>query len=378
MSAELAVPGPADVLHDAGSIVTRLREAREQVQQSSVPEAEQAIKSARMVLAWVRINKASREIAVEACKLQLTSLRRIYQAEPKHAGTDRTYGRWLAGLDDHRFEQILKDLDHVGPVNPAWVYRAYGGRLNPKKDDRHTSSKGAIGVNSREAVAAAIADYLDAVTSLTATTVTVRSLTDKVADELGIGNEVRADLLLRQGIDVMVREAMRAERPDELPEYVTWKDPDTGEFVHIPWRFANIEQLEFMAGYRQQQAAEVKQKADELSDIAARLRFFHSVERYRAEVPAEEHEALAGPLSEDSRRPADPRYNLVKNLYIRLATHRGREQKLIEEGFGGCTRPCCSKYPARLRSPRTFYGKVQRWPKGLISEDDSHPSSGSV
>jgi hypothetical protein len=107
-----------------------------------VPEAEQAIKSAQMVLAWVRINKASREIATEAYKLQLTSPRRIYQAEPKHAGTDKTYGLWLAGLDDHRFEQILKDLDHAGPVNPSWVYRTYGGRLHPKKDDRRTTSKG--------------------------------------------------------------------------------------------------------------------------------------------------------------------------------------------------------------------------------------------
>jgi hypothetical protein len=115
-----------------------------------------------------------------------------------------------------------------------------------------------------------------------------------VADELGIGNEVRADLLLRQGIDTMVCEAMRAERPDELPEYVTWNDPDTGEFVHIPWRFATIEQLEFMADYRQQQAGEVKRKADELSDIAARLRFFHSVERYKAEVPGDEYRAMVG------------------------------------------------------------------------------------
>jgi hypothetical protein len=71
----------------------------------------------------------------------------------------------------------------------------------------------------------------------------------------------------------------------------------------------------------------------------------------------------------------------VKNLYTRLALHRGIGQKNIEEGLGRCTRPCISK-PTRLRSPRTFYGKVQRWAKGLISEDDNaelrHPSSGSV
>lgn len=271
---DIAVPGD-DALDaaEAARQLDRLRRAREWVRGCAEAEALGAKQDAEMIKAWVRVHKAATAIAIEACKLEATALRRLCQLKSDAIkGQQRTAGDWLAAMTDAEFEELLAQMKWAR--SPISLFR----------EDQETARKNAVFERGRdigrgdgdyspvdpEAVSKAANELLHSALSRGA--VSVNELCDELLRWLDLDCRGEDGYLVRTGIDSIVREALRSESFEDEghPDFVTWKDEEAG-WLRIPWTAATLPQLQWMAEYRQQQVRELRSVADDLSSLAATL-----------------------------------------------------------------------------------------------------------
>lgn len=259
--------------HEVADQVRRLQSAREYVRTClDEDEVLSAARQAEMVRQWVRISKGAAEVALEACKLQATALRRLCQLGSGDVGKqDRIAGNWLASLDDPAFDELLDGMGYA--KTPVTLYKEHLRRLERQQALQRgrdiASGEGAPA--DYESVCRAANDLLHAALSGEATT--VNELSDELASALDLSLDCEKDYVLREGIEAVVREALRSEAfgtGDGHPAFITWKDADAG-WLRIPWPAGTVSQLRWMAEFRQEQARELKAAADDLSALAGAM-----------------------------------------------------------------------------------------------------------
>jgi hypothetical protein len=298
MSAELAVPGGPLPAEDVARQVAQLRAAREWVRTCSEPEALDAKHKADMVQDWVRAYKAATAIALEACKLQATALRRLGQLNPQliRGNEQRHAAEWLGGMAEDAFEAMVSSMTE--PRSAVSFYREHARRewLGAARRWGEQAARGGQGASEREeapeihfhGLALAVQEVLHAAMSGGATT--VHDLGEELARHLEITldhNTSPENVAMREGIEAVIREALRGEQPgsadrarplirqgsghwERAPGLDHLAGPE-GSWRRIPWQAAHLSHLQFMAAYRQQQAKDLQASADELSGLAAAL-----------------------------------------------------------------------------------------------------------
>lgn len=273
MSRELAVPGADDVTGAAARhLVAQMRAACEYVRNCTEDEALKAKKDAKMAWEWAKIHDAAAEIAIEACKLQATAVRRLAQLGSRHiAGAGRAAAEWLGAMSDQEFRKLLDGMRYAR--SPVALYNDHRKREEASAgyDRGREIAAGRSGPGAYESVAAAATHVLNAAMAGGATT--VGELTDKLGNEMGYAwEEYRCNPAIREGIESVIREALRSENisAEAHPDFVTWKDAEAG-WLRIPWPAATLDQLRWMAEFRAEQARELQEAADTLAILVRDL-----------------------------------------------------------------------------------------------------------
>jgi hypothetical protein len=264
MSHELAVPddGPLSGPDVAGT-VAKLRAARQYARSCAEDEALKAKRDAEVVRHWVKVNKAAAVIGVEACKLQATAVRRLAQLGSHHiAGAGRSAAEWLGSMTDQEFSRLLDGMRYA--KNPSTLYSDHlkqeerDGAFNRGQAIAEGEGDGA----DYDSVCNAASNVLHA--AMAGGRTTVAEMSDQLAEVLGYGGDGR-HYAIREGIESVIREALRTERisGEAHPDFVTWKDREAG-WLRIPWPAATLDQLRWMAEFREEQARELAEAAETL------------------------------------------------------------------------------------------------------------------
>jgi hypothetical protein len=275
MSRELALPddGPLGAA-DAARTLAQLRAAREYVRSCPEGEALKAKRDAETLRHWARINKVASNIAIEACKLQATALRRLAQLGSAHiAGPSRVAAVWLGSLTDAEFDTVLSGMRYAkSPITLHKDWRRQEEEAAAYRRGREIAEGYGGGRRQHESLARAATDLLHAAMGDGATT--VNELTEELAAALfcEISEPTERAYALRAGIESVVREALRSEdvSGESHPDFVTWKDREAG-WLRIPWPAATLDQLRWMAEFRQEQARELQEAADTLAILVRDL-----------------------------------------------------------------------------------------------------------
>jgi hypothetical protein len=251
---------------DVASTLAKLRAAREYVRNCPEGEALKAKRDAEALRHWARINKAAGEIAIEACRLQATAMRRLAQLGSPHiAGAGRAAAEWLGSLGDKDFATRMDGMKY--PVAPVTMYNDHCKKEAADAAYRR-GQEIAEGGGERaefESLTRAASTVLAAAMERGATT--VGELSDELARHLdcNINDHGYGSWAMREGIEAVVREALRAEdvSGESHPDFVTWKDREAG-WLRIPWPAATLDQLRWMAEFREEQARELAEAAETL------------------------------------------------------------------------------------------------------------------
>ena len=266
MSRELAIPGAEDITGAQGQrLMEQMRAAREYVRGCTEDEAVKARKDAKVAWEWAKIHDAAAEIAIEACKLQITAVRRLAQLSSRHIfGPGRAAAEWFGSMSDQTFATLLSSMRHAR--SPVALYNDH----HKRKAEREAWERGrAIGEgggepHAYESVSDAASQILFAAMAGGATT--VGELTEELGNNLGYSREeYKYHREIREGIESVIREALRTERisGEAHPDFVTWKDREAG-WLRIPWPAATLDQLRWMAEFREEQARELAEAAETL------------------------------------------------------------------------------------------------------------------
>ena len=263
---ELAVPGEYDITGEAAQrLIAQMRAAREHAKGCTEDEALKAKKDAKEAWEWVKIHDAAAEIAIEACKLQATAVRRLAQLGSRHiGGPGRAAAEWLGSMSDEVFAALLDGMRYARA--PVALYNEYRKKAEASAayDRGREIAEGRGYSGTYESVAAAATHVLNAAMAGGATTVS--ELTDKLGNEMGYGwEEYRCNPAIREGIESVIRETLRTEdiSREAHPDFVTWKDREAG-WLRIPWPAATLDQLRWMAEFREEQARELAEAAETL------------------------------------------------------------------------------------------------------------------
>lgn len=278
MSRDLAVPGDGDLTDAvAQRFITQMRAARQQIGGATADEASKAKRDAEVARHWAKVNKASGEIALEACKLQACALRRLGALGAAGMATlnnsEKPVAAWFAEMGDAEFGALMNGMRYA--KSPHTLRKEY---LRDQQDraafDRGRDIAGGAYEGSYQgdpaSVARAAREVLNAAMACGATT--VNELTREMATWLDLNLDDRHDSVMREGIESVIREALRCEDlSDEAhPDFVTWKDREAG-WLRIPWPAATLDQLRWMAEFRQEQARELQEAADTLAILVRDL-----------------------------------------------------------------------------------------------------------
>ena len=274
MSRELALPDDGSLSGpDVARTLARLRAARQYVRDCGEGEALKAKRDAETVRHWARINKAAAEISLEACRLQATAMRRLAQLKSAHiAGPGRAAAEWLGSMSEQEFAVLISDMR--GAVSPVTLYNEHCKREAAAAAYRR-GQEIAEGDGERaefESLTRAASTVLAAAMERGATT--VGELSDELARHLdcNINDHGYGSWAMREGIEAVVREALCSEdvSGEAHPDFVTWKDREAG-WLRIPWPAATLDQLRWMAEFRQEQARELQEAADTLAILVRDL-----------------------------------------------------------------------------------------------------------
>jgi len=251
--------------------MAQMRAAREYVRGCTEDEALKAKKDAQVAWEWVKIHDAAAEIAIEACRLQATAVRRLAQLGSRHiSGQGRPAAEWLGSMPDAAFAALLDGMRAAR--SPVSLYNDHRKRV--ERDAKLWRGREIADGNGfpadYDSVCSAATYVLHAAMAGGATT--VNELTDELGACLGYGDTDMGDPVIREGIEVAVREALRSERisGEAHPDFVTWKDREAG-WLRIPWPAATLDQLRWMAEFRQEQARELQEAADTLAILVRDL-----------------------------------------------------------------------------------------------------------
>jgi hypothetical protein len=240
---------------------------------TSAEEISDARKQAEQLRKVALIAENAHEVARDALRIEFTALRKLVQMDALKLipAMTRTSAQWLAGLSQGEFDGLL---DRMGAGDtPVAVYR----RVLAQQESARSRQRGEDIGNGRgdqgeyRSAAEAAYDLLHSAAAGGATT--VDQLADRLRTEFGIGDlNWESDSLLREGVETVVREALRQEavKGGEHPDWLTWRDADLG-WLRIPWGAGSLTQLRWMAEFRAQQAKEVQAAADELGALAEHL-----------------------------------------------------------------------------------------------------------
>jgi hypothetical protein len=267
MSRELAVPEDG-VLGDpdVARTLAKLRAARAYVRDCPEDEALKARRDAETVRHWARINKASGEIALEACRLQATAMRRLAQLGSAHiAGKGRSASEWLGSLSDKAFAELMDGMRYA--KSPASLYAEHCKKEDADADYRRGQeiAEGRGWRAEFESLTRAASTVLHAAMEEGATT--VGELTEELARHLDVSldDHGHGGWAMREGIESVIRGALSSENisGEAHPDFVTWKDREAG-WLRIPWPAATLDQLRWMAEFREEQARELAEAAETL------------------------------------------------------------------------------------------------------------------
>lgn len=265
MRRELAIPGADDITGTQGQrLMAQMRAAREYVRGCAEDEALKAKKDAQVAWEWVKIHGAARDIAMEACKLQATAVRRLAQLGSHHiSGQGRAAAEWLGSMSDAAFAALLDSMKSAR--SPATLYRDHREETerNAKLQRGQEIAEGRGEAVDYESLCGAATYILAAAMAGGATT--VNELTEELGCALGYGDTDMGDPVIREGVEAAIREALRSERisGEAHPDFVTWKDREAG-WLRIPWPAATLDQLRWMAEFREEQARELAEAAETL------------------------------------------------------------------------------------------------------------------
>lgn len=273
-SSDLAVIGDSPLsAAETDRQIRELRKARDYVRRCPEAGALKAKKDSALVREWVKIHKASSKIAVEACKLQATAVRRLCQLG-SHAvtGKEREAGNWLASLSDADFDELIAGMRYAR--SPVTMYSDYC--RTKQRDD--TIARGRVLADGNgegadydyESISKAASEILHS--SLAGGATSVWELSEQLLRALDFNWRERDDYLLREGAEEVIREALRHDTWDggHHPEFITWNEKEVG-WLRIPWPAATLDQLRWMAEFRHQQAKDLQAAANDLSDLVDAL-----------------------------------------------------------------------------------------------------------
>jgi hypothetical protein len=287
VSRELAVPDGGDLSDpDVARTLAKLRAAREYVRGCPEDEALKARRDAETVRHWARINKASGEIALEACRLQATAMRRLAQLGSAHiAGMGRAASEWLGSLDDEDFAEVIDGTRYA--KSPVTLYNEHCKR-EAAADAYRRGQEIAGGGGERaefESLTRAASTVLHAAMEEGATT--VGELTEELARQLDVSldDHGHGGWAVREGVESVIREALRSENisSEAHPDFVTWKDREAG-WLRIPWPAATLDQLRWMAEFREEQARELAEAAETLRILVRDLDAIRAGNRHLARL----------------------------------------------------------------------------------------------
>lgn len=250
-----------------------MRAAREHARGCTEDEALKAKKDAQVAWEWVKIHDAAAEIAIEACKLQATAVRRLAQLGSRHiGGQGRAAAEWLGSMSAEAFTALMDGMRHA--MAPVTLYNEHRKRAAEEAAFRR-GREIAEGDGERagfESLTRAASTLLHAAMEGGATT--VNELTEELAHHLdcNINDHGEGSWAMREGIEAVIREALRSENisSEAHPDFVTWKDREAG-WLRIPWPAATLDQLRWMAEFRQEQARELQEAADTLAILVRDL-----------------------------------------------------------------------------------------------------------
>lgn len=240
---------------------------------TSAEDIADARRQAEQLRKIAKIAANAGEVARAALRIEFTALRKLVLMDALKlipAGT-RTSATWLASLPQDEFDDLLVSMSSGD--SPVSMYR----RVLAREAEARSRQRGReIGQGRGDqgeykSPAEAAYDLLHSAAAGGATT--VEALANRLRQEFGIRDgEYQEDQLLREGVECVVREALRDEavKGGEHPDWLTWRDKELG-WMRIPWAAGSLSQLRWMTEFRSQQAKEVQAAADELGALAELL-----------------------------------------------------------------------------------------------------------
>ncbi len=264
--------------------------ARELILSASIEDAEDLLEKARLIRILMKAMKGAQMLRAKAIKLELLCLRRLAVLGHTPRGIHGSTVVELAKVSDAEFEDILTWADST-EFAPSTIVRRWGYA----RDSKAARERGDIAdadilrrrqygqpphtdlVNHPQEHIEHTAHQVLADLSRDEDEFTTDDAAEMLADELQVNWE---DSVTRQGLREIIREAIMREHHEptvtlipsgggegsglSIPSLITFK---TDEWVRIPWRCAELDQLEFMADYRRHQAKEIAATADKLEDL---------------------------------------------------------------------------------------------------------------
>lgn len=265
---------------------------------------EDAVTWAAQVHALGKLRKDAHTLNVEASRLECIIARRCAQLgrldvydKPSYAQAARAMGK----ADEDEFDEFLASITSDGSVSTLWQYfrgaKARQARIGQIARGQITGAFDRPAALSQEELDAIVEyrelkrpwdiDNEDSVKDAAAELLTNLTgygepfTTQEAADKLALILEVDSDdMVTRQGLLVMVREAIGVENrageaillPDGatlmVPTVVTIEESDINDingWIRIPWQSAGVDQLGLMAAYRRRQAASMLEAARRLT-----------------------------------------------------------------------------------------------------------------
>jgi hypothetical protein len=264
---------------DVDEMVGKLRQAAEWVCTANAPEATDTMQKARLVREWVKISNAAKQIGIEAVRLHFTALRRLAQlnaCDQIASPQERSAARWLADMTDSDFATLL-DEKVTDKSSPTAIYREMraGQQTEIKVSYGRELARGSGVDYSRAELAYAASQVLNS--AMASGQTTVSKLTENLVQNLELaGDSGVADSAIREGVENIVREAIRIESrtTDGRVSVIVFKTKEG--WLRIPWNAATLEQLKWMADFRMRQAQELTQAAEELASLTATMEKVHA------------------------------------------------------------------------------------------------------
>ena len=265
----------------AGMQIAQVRAARQWLRDATdAQDVAGLAEKAKFAHDVFKIAKKADALAQEALQLQAEALHRLARLDaldllPKR-GLLRSTAGWLGDMADAEFAQFVESIEpwssitgrykahlkdvQMGRYRDEWGDIQHGRPLAPDRDfDRRQW-------NVAQTVLLDMAAQEDSFSTADAALA--------LAEAIGLDCD-RVDDVRREGLEQIIRTAISEERSEGVvveadgrslrcPRFVTYQEDPFG-WVRVPWDRATLPQLQFMAEYRSQQAADLMRSSADLA-----------------------------------------------------------------------------------------------------------------